>query len=76
VPSQKKLETVRRLLDEILAIFKNAERTSERFKLKAKSNEREIFDGNTDVTLQSFRSKIREIVIRRQKRTNFAKKVG
>jgi Prion-inhibition and propagation len=76
VASSEDQETVKRLLGHIHMLFEDAKNKSVRFQQFARPDERELFAAQDGVTLQGFHQTVRILSNRRQKRTNWTKKVA
>ncbi|MCJ1225815.1 hypothetical protein MMC12_002464 [Toensbergia leucococca] len=78
VSTENDVEVVKTLLGEILLAFEDAEKLSERFKSKAKGDE--VISLNTtanhDNDLDVLRTNMRDLALRRQKRTSLAQKAA
>ncbi|KIW47713.1 uncharacterized protein PV06_00379 [Exophiala oligosperma] len=69
-------QKVREILGEIIELFADAERVSEKYKAKVTGGELVVYDADSELEpdISSIRKKLRELAFRCQKRSSFAQK--
>ena len=78
VGSANEAQKVQEILGEIIELFANAEKVSAKYKMKAKPGDLVAYNVNADLEpdLRSMHNKMRELAIKRQKRSSFAQKAA
>jgi hypothetical protein len=71
-------QKVQEILGEIIELFANAEKVSAKYKMKAKPGDLVAYNVNADLEpdLRSMHNKMRELAIKRQRRSSFAQKAA
>ena len=78
VGSANEAQKVQEILGEIIELFANAEKVSAKYKMKAKPGDLVAYNVNADLEpdLRSMHNKMRDLAIKRQKRSSFAQKAA
>ena len=76
IDTTRKAQKVGEILGEIIELFADAERVSEKYKAKATGDEVAVYyaDNELDPDILSTHKKMRELALKRQKRSSFAQK--
>ena len=71
-------ENVKEILGDIVACFADAEKVSQRFKIKSNSTELQIYNTNTDLepSLQTMHQKMQDLALKRQRRSTMRQKTA
>jgi Prion-inhibition and propagation len=78
IGSTSEASKVQEILSEIIELFANAEKVSAKYKMKAKPGDLVAYNADADLEpdLRSMHNKMRELAIKRQKRSSFAQKAA
>ena len=78
IGSANEAQKVQEILGEIIELFANAEKVSAKYKMRAKPGDLVAYNVNADLEpdLRSMHNKMRELAIKRQKRSSFAQKAA
>jgi hypothetical protein len=78
ISSTSEAPKVREILGEIIELFADAEKVSAKYKMKAKPGDLVAYNADADLEpdLRSMHNKMRELAIKRQKRSSFAQKAA
>ena len=78
IGSTSEASKVQEILSEIIELFANAEKVSAKYKMKAKPGDLIAYNADADLEpdLRSMHNKMRELAIKRQKRSSFAQKAA
>jgi len=78
IGSANEAQKVQEILGEIIELFANAEKVSAKYKMKAKPGDLVAYNVNADLEpdVRSMHNKMRELAIKRQKRSSFAQKAA
>jgi len=76
--TKKEVDTAKDVLEQILDLFRESERISEKYKPKAKPGELELYNPTNDLepTVLALHNKMRELAIRRQKGASLKQKTA
>jgi hypothetical protein len=78
IGSTSEASKVQEILSEIIELFANAEKVSAKYKMRAKPGDLVAYNADADLEpdLRSMHNKMRELAIKRQKRSSFAQKAA
>jgi hypothetical protein len=78
IGSTSEASKVQEILSEIIELFANAEKVSAKYKMRAKPGDLVAYnaDAGLEPDLRSMHNKMRELAIKRQKRSSFARKAA
>ncbi|KIW88095.1 uncharacterized protein Z519_11205 [Cladophialophora bantiana CBS 173.52] len=78
IDTTKKAQKVGEILGEIIELFADAERVSEKYKAKATGDELAVYNADDELEpdILSIHKKMRELALKRQKRSSFVRKAA